>query len=81
MDVKEAFAVVIVEQRKALGYSQERLALEANIDRSYMSKLERGLYQPSLEKILSFARVFGVRPGELVDRVDALVKDGSNSST
>lgn len=74
MDVKEAFSQVIVEVRKEKGVSQERLALEANLDRSYMSKLENAVYQPSLSKILDLADVLGVRAGEIVDRVDALVK-------
>ena len=74
MDVKEAFSQVIVEVRKEKGVSQERLALEANIDRSYMSKLENSVYQPSLSKILDLAEVLGIRAGEIVDRVEALVK-------
>lgn len=75
MDAKEAFSQVIVEVRKEKGVSQERLALEANIDRSYMSKLENAVYQPSLSKILDLADVLGVRAGEIVDRVEALVKE------
>jgi transcriptional regulator with XRE-family HTH domain len=37
--------------RKNAGMGQERLALETQIDRGYMSGLERGLHTPTLETI------------------------------
>jgi len=42
--------------RVAKGFSQEVLAVDANIDRTYVSRLERGLENPSvavLEKLAS----------------------------
>lgn len=37
--------------RKRKGLSQERLALEAGLDRSYMGGIERGEYNVSLRNI------------------------------
>ena len=34
--------------RKASGMSQERLALDAEIDRTYVSQIERGIANPSI---------------------------------
>lgn len=44
------------------------------VERSYISKLEIGMYQPRLSTILSVAEVLDVRGGDLVDRVDELMK-------
>ena len=50
--------------------SQENLALEAGLDRSYVSKLETGVYQPSISTLFAIAEVLGVRPSKLVDKVE-----------
>ena len=46
------------------GLSQESLALEAGIDRTYASQIERGIGNPSLKIICALAEVLGV---DLVD--------------
>jgi transcriptional regulator with XRE-family HTH domain len=45
--------------RKAKGLSQEELAFEAEIDRSYMGGVERGHRNPSLLKMCRIAKVLG----------------------
>ncbi|MFL0798427.1 MAG: helix-turn-helix domain-containing protein [Cellvibrionaceae bacterium] len=67
MDIRTAFGQVLRETRTQKGISQEQLALEADIDRSYISKLEQGQYQPSLEKIIALAKILECSPGKLVD--------------
>lgn len=74
MDIKEAFGRVLKQMRQEKGLSQEKLAFEVELERSYVSKLETGKFQPKLSTILIIADVLGVRAGEIVDRVDALVK-------
>jgi len=37
---------------KELGYSQETFALQVGVDRTYMSKIERSIVNPSLEKLV-----------------------------
>ena len=41
--------------RKARGLSQEGLALQAEIDRTYVSQLERGVVNPSLRVLYRIA--------------------------
>jgi len=50
--------------------SQEKLALEANLDRTYISLLERGLNQPSLKTLFAIADVLQVKPHEIVRAVE-----------
>jgi len=44
----------------------EDLAYEADVNRSYMSTLERGATYPGLEIIVKLACVLGVEPAELL---------------
>ncbi len=52
--------------RKKKGLSQEALALEANLDRSYVGGVERGERHISLENIDKLARALGVSPASLL---------------
>jgi transcriptional regulator with XRE-family HTH domain len=66
MDVRQVFAVNLRRLRHARGLSQEDLAHEADVNRSYMSKLEKGASYPGLEIIAKLAAVLGVDPHELL---------------
>jgi transcriptional regulator with XRE-family HTH domain len=52
--------------RMDLGISQETMALEAGIDRTYASQIERGISNPSLRVICSLAEVLKVEPTDLL---------------
>ena len=69
MDIKIIFGQVLRGLRKEKGVSQERLSLEAGLDRSYISKLETGVYQPSMSTLFSIAEVLDVEPSEIVKQV------------
>lgn len=66
MDLRQAFAANLRRLRHAKGLSQEDLAYEANVNRSYMSKLEKGATYPGLEIIGKLATVLGVEPAKLL---------------
>lgn len=46
--------------RVSRGWSQEHLALECELDRTYVSSVERGRWNVSLSNIERFAKVLGV---------------------
>jgi transcriptional regulator with XRE-family HTH domain len=52
--------------RHAKGISQEDLAYEAGVNRTYLSKLERAATYPGLEIIVKLATVLEVEPAELL---------------
>lgn len=64
--LKLALSTNIKRLRKEQGISQEKLALKANIDRSYMSELERQLANPSIEALLKIGNALEVPPSELL---------------
>lgn len=47
----------IIARRKALNTSQEKLALLAGVDRTYVSQLERGIANPSVSILCRIAEV------------------------
>lgn len=49
-----------------LGLSQERLANDAGVDRSYVSRLERRLENPTLSILDRLADTLGVHASELL---------------
>jgi transcriptional regulator with XRE-family HTH domain len=65
-DLRQAFANNLRRLRHARGISQEDLAHDAGINRSYMSKLERAATYPGLEIIAKLATVLEVEPAELL---------------
>ena len=52
--------------RMARGLAQERLALDAGVDRTVVSKIERAVTNPSLEILLRLANHLDVEVGQLL---------------
>jgi transcriptional regulator with XRE-family HTH domain len=73
-----AFGKVLRERRKAANLSQERLALEAGLERVFISMLERGHRQPSLHTMLKLANVLGCSAGSLVLETEKLLTANAN---
>ena len=65
--LKLALSTNIKRIRKEKGISQEKLALKADIDRSYMSEVERSLANPSIEALIKIGNALDVTPSELLE--------------
>ncbi|HRK63501.1 MAG: helix-turn-helix transcriptional regulator [Hyphomonadaceae bacterium] len=68
MSLREVFARNLRRYRIAAGLSQEALAADADIDRTYVSALERSVYSASIDMIEKLAKVIGVEPSKLLER-------------
>lgn len=66
MDLREVFAVNLRRLRNAKGVSQDDLAHEANVSRSYLSQLEKGTFYASLNVVGRLSAALGVEPAELL---------------
>ena len=64
--IAEAFGRVLREAREEAGLSQEKLAFESSIDRTFVSMLERGIRQPSLTTIFQLSEALEISPEEVV---------------
>lgn len=66
-DVRGRLAQNLQKFRRAKGLSQEGFAHEAGIHRTYISDLERGARNPTIEVVDRLARALGVTLGDLLD--------------
>lgn len=64
------FGTVLRELRENKKLSQEKLAEFCNLDRTYISLLERGLRQPTLTTLFKLSDALNIKPSELVEMVD-----------
>ena len=70
MTLRETFAGNLRRYRKAVGLSQEELAHRAQIDRTYVSSLERCQYAATLDVIEKLAVELGIEPAELLETAE-----------
>lgn len=63
--IRKRFGQRVRELRKASGLSQEAFADKCGFARSYMSRVERGVANPSLDAVQIFADGLGVKVFEL----------------
>jgi transcriptional regulator with XRE-family HTH domain len=66
MDLRDVFATNLRRLRNARGLSQDDLAYEAEVSRSYLSQLEKGAYYASLKIIGRLADALQIEPAELL---------------
>ena len=64
-DIKQRFGKAVRRRRRELDLSQEELAERAELHRTYVSDIERGDRNPSLENIEKLARALNLKVSEL----------------
>lgn len=68
--IVEVFGKVLRELREANYISQEKLAEYCELDRTYISLLERGLRQPTITTIFKLAKALNISPSKLIEKVE-----------
>jgi len=66
MDLRDVFALNLRRLRHAKKLSQDDLAYEAEVSRSYLNQLEKGVFYASLKIVGKLASVLEVEPAELL---------------
>jgi transcriptional regulator with XRE-family HTH domain len=74
MTIDEAFGAVLRELRNSQGLTQEKLAFDASLDRTFISLLERGQRQPSLTTIFQISKALHLLPSEVIKLVELKAK-------
>lgn len=67
----KAFGAVLRRHRRAHGLTQEELAIQIGMDRTFLSLLERGLRRPSLTTVFVLARRFDLKPSQLIAQTES----------
>lgn len=68
--MKKSFGKILADARKEKGLSQEQLAFESNLHRTYISQLERDIKSPSLETIKKICQALNIKTGDLINRME-----------
>lgn len=66
MNIKKRFGLNLRNLRKQKGWSQEKLAEKSGLHRTYISGLERGIRNPTIDILQEVANALGVTPSDLL---------------
>lgn len=73
--VIEIFGKVLRGLRETNNISQEKLAEYCDLDRTYISLLERGLRQPTITTLFKLSKALNVSPSDFILKVELRFKD------
>lgn len=77
-DIGAIFGEVLRRHRSEKNISQEELAFLAGVDRTFISRLERGIRQPTITTMIGIGQALGVSAAELVrEAEEAYLSQGS----
>ena len=66
-DPRAALGRIVHRHRIALGISQEDLADQVGLDRTYVSGIERGIRNPTYLVLLRLAQALGIAPARFME--------------
>lgn len=70
MDIRKQVGLNVKRIRKDKGWSQEDLAFESGMHRTYVSGIERGIRNPTVTVIERLATTLNIEPHELLKAVE-----------
>lgn len=70
----KALGLLIRQHRVAVGISQEELGLRCDLDRTYISGLERGVRNPSLTALVHLAHGLNTTVSKLLENLEIEIR-------
>jgi len=70
----KVFGQVLKQRREFLNLSQEELAFEAGLHRTYISLLERGVKSPTLNVLFRLADALDIPPSQFIQEIEVQLK-------
>lgn len=71
---------VLCEARDEAGMTQEQIAAKANMDRSYISDVERGTASLSVDRLLRICSALGISAAIIMGRIEQRIGETSRRS-
>ncbi|MFC0212092.1 helix-turn-helix domain-containing protein [Paenibacillus chartarius] len=68
--IENIFGEILRKHRKESKLSQEDLALNAEIDRSFLSEIERGIRKPTINTVFALCYALHIKPSDLIREVE-----------
>ena len=75
MKIDKIFGKVLKESRSKHNISQYDLANLAELDRTYISLLERGLRQPTISTLFKLAKALNIKPSSIITKVEEIYEN------
>ena len=69
----KAFGEAVREQRVKLDLSQEKLGFRSELDRTYISGIERGVRNPTIKTVYRIATALQTKPSRLTAAAEAIL--------
>ncbi|HFO1031323.1 MULTISPECIES: helix-turn-helix domain-containing protein [unclassified Bacillus cereus group] len=73
MKIEQAFGIILQKKRIEQNISQETLAFNSGLDRTYISLLERGKRKPTINTLFSVTHALKIQPHEIILEVEQLL--------
>jgi transcriptional regulator with XRE-family HTH domain len=67
MDIRKKVGRNVKKFRKEIDWSQEDLAFECDLHRTYISGIERGVRNPTVLILDTIAKALGITPNQLLE--------------
>lgn len=81
MELNEAISYIIRRERKKSGLSQEKLAYASDLDRTYISFLERGERNPTIITLFKICGALNIKPSDFIQEVENTIENYSNKNS
>lgn len=78
INIPQVFGEVVRDLRKEKGVTQEDLAELSGLHTNYISLLERGNRQPTINTIFKLASAFEMKPFKMIQKVEEKLKNTSH---
>ncbi|MED1286392.1 MULTISPECIES: helix-turn-helix domain-containing protein [Bacillus cereus group] len=70
MNIEQIFGSILQEYRLNSKMSQEELAFNSGLDRTYISLLERGKRRPTINTLFALSKALNVNPSLLITELE-----------
>lgn len=74
-NLEKLFGALLKQLRTDKGISQENLAYDSELDRTFISLLERGERQPSIATLFKLAKSLNIKPSEIIKTLEEQYED------
>jgi len=74
MNLSNALSLILKYNRHKVGLSQEELAYKCNLDRTYISLLERGKRNPTINVLFGISSALNLTTSELVKQIEDMMQ-------
>jgi transcriptional regulator with XRE-family HTH domain len=75
-----AIGAVVLDLRERAGHSQERLSGECGFDRTYISRVERGIINPTVSRLWQIADALEIPLSQIAKRMELwIVEPGARA--